>query len=68
MPVHRLREYLRSLLTGRQEAKEIRAFGVEAAFRHRHEVTTATFLDAPGTRSVGASGTRSPWSSWTPSR
>ncbi|CCG01344.1 ABC transporter ATP-binding protein [Blastococcus saxobsidens] len=44
MPIYRRRTYLRRVLTGRQEAKEVRAFGVEAALRHRHEQASAQFL------------------------
>ena len=46
MPTFRAREYLRGVLTGRDEAKEIRAFGAESALRDRHDVRTHHFLRA----------------------
>ena len=36
-PEFRAREYLREVLTGRDEAKEVRAFGAETALRRRHD-------------------------------
>jgi ATP-binding cassette, subfamily B, bacterial len=36
-PIARGREYLRRVLTGRDEAKEVRAFGSESALRSRHD-------------------------------
>ncbi len=35
-PLYRARQYLRDLLTGRDEAKEIRVFGAQRALRNRH--------------------------------
>ncbi len=43
-PVYRRRNYLRQLLTGRLEAKEVRAFGVASALAHRHEDASREFL------------------------
>jgi ATP-binding cassette, subfamily B, bacterial len=36
-PICRGRDYLRDVLTGRDEAKEVRAFGAEGALRSRHD-------------------------------
>lgn len=46
MPTFRAREYLRGVLTGREEAKEIRAFGAETPLRGRHDGRAADFLGA----------------------
>lgn len=43
-PVHRARDYLRTVLTGRDEAKEIRAFGAENALRARHDDRSQSYL------------------------
>ena len=45
-PLFRAREYLRGVLTGRDEAKEIRAFGAESALRRRHDDRSAEFIAA----------------------
>lgn len=45
-PVYRAREYLRTVLTGRDEAKEVRAFGAESALRARHDDRSQSFLSA----------------------
>lgn len=45
-PVYRARDYLRKVLTGRDEAKEIRAFGAEDALRSRHDDRSQRFLSA----------------------
>jgi ATP-binding cassette subfamily B protein len=45
-PIYRAREYLRGVLTGRDEAKEVRAFGMESALRRRHDERSATFLES----------------------
>lgn len=44
--VNRAREYLRAVLTGRDEAKEVRAFGAEGALRARHDDRSARLLSA----------------------
>ena len=46
VPVFRRRKYLRRLLTGREEAKEVRAFGIEPALRNRHEATSSQYVSA----------------------
>ena len=43
-PIFRARDYLRTVLTGRDEAKEVRAFGAERALRARHEDRSDEFL------------------------
>ncbi len=45
-PVYRAREYLRTVLTGRNEAKEIRAFGAGNALRARHDDRSQSYLAA----------------------
>lgn len=45
-PLFRAREYLRGVLTGRDEAKEIRAFGTESALRQRQDDRSAEFITA----------------------
>ncbi|MGH3823306.1 MAG: ATP-binding cassette domain-containing protein, partial [Pseudonocardiaceae bacterium] len=45
-PVYRAREYLRAVLTGRDEAKEVRAFGAESALRSRHDDRSQSVLSA----------------------
>ena len=43
-PTLRIRDYLRSVLAGREAAKEVRAFGTERALRARHDVASARLL------------------------
>ena len=43
-PTIRMREYLRTLLAGRDPAKELRAFGAERAIRARHDAATQRLL------------------------
>ncbi len=43
-PIYRAREYLRKVLTGRDEAKEVRAFGAENALRSRHDDRVGGYL------------------------
>lgn len=43
-PTARVREYLRTVLTGREAAKEVRAFGAEQAVRSRHDVASRRLL------------------------
>jgi ATP-binding cassette subfamily B protein len=45
-PTMRRRAYLRELLTSRDAAKEVRAFGTESALRRRHDVADTRFLAA----------------------
>ncbi len=45
-PVARIRAYLRTLLFGRDAAKEVRAYGAERALRARHEAANTTYLAA----------------------
>jgi ATP-binding cassette subfamily B protein len=45
MPAYRARQYLRDVLSGRAEAKEIRVFGAERALRARHEQRRERFDD-----------------------
>lgn len=45
-PIYRAREYLRTVLTGRDEAKEVRAFGAECALRSRHDDRSREYLGA----------------------
>ena len=45
-PVYRAREYLRTALTGRDEAKEVRAFGAENALRARHDDRSQSYLSS----------------------
>jgi ATP-binding cassette, subfamily B, bacterial len=45
-PIFRAREYLREVLTGRNEAKEVRAFGAESALRRRHDERSAGVLES----------------------
>lgn len=42
-PVYRKRGYLRVVLTGRDEAKEIRVFAAAAALRRRHDAQSADY-------------------------
>jgi ATP-binding cassette subfamily B protein len=44
-PVYRARQYLRQTLTGRDEAKEVRAFGAEPALRARHDRRRVEYTD-----------------------
>ena len=44
-PTARVRDYLRTLLTGREAAKEVRAFSAEPALRTRHDVASRRVLD-----------------------
>lgn len=48
VPLYRAREYMRQVLTGRDEAKEVRAFGSEDALRARHDQRSAHFLTLLG--------------------
>jgi len=43
-PIFRARDYLRAVLTGRNEAKEVRAFGAERVLRARHDDRSDEFL------------------------
>lgn len=43
-PTMRVRDYLRTVLTGRDAAKEVRAFGAERALRERHDVASQRLL------------------------
>jgi ATP-binding cassette subfamily B protein len=43
-PTFRARQYLRAVLTGRDEAKEVRAFGAEGALRSRHDDRSEEYL------------------------
>jgi ATP-binding cassette subfamily B protein len=43
-PTMRVRDYLRTVLTGREAAKEVRAFGAERALRERHNVASRRML------------------------
>ena len=43
-PTMRVRGYLRTVLTGREAAKEVRAFGAERALRERHDVASRRLL------------------------
>lgn len=43
-PTYRARDYLRITLTGRDEAKEVRAFGAERALRTRHDARSGIYL------------------------
>jgi len=43
-PIFRVRQYLRTVLTGRDEAKEVRAFGAENALRSRHDGRSERYL------------------------
>jgi ATP-binding cassette subfamily B protein len=45
-PAYRARDYLRTVLTGRDEAKEVRAFGAENALRTRHDDRALGVLSA----------------------
>lgn len=45
-PIYRAREYLRTVLTGRDEAKEVRAFGAENALRARHDDRSQSYLSS----------------------
>jgi ATP-binding cassette subfamily B protein len=44
MPVFRIREYLRSVLAGRNEAKEVRAFGSQDVLRRWHDERSTELL------------------------
>lgn len=44
MPLFRGRDYLRLVLTGRDEAKEVRAFGAAGVLRDRHDERSGLFL------------------------
>lgn len=43
-PTARVRDYLRTVLSGREAAKEVRAFGAERALRARHDVASRRLL------------------------
>jgi ATP-binding cassette subfamily B protein len=43
-PTMRIRDYLRTVLTGRDAAKEVRAFGAERALRERHDAASRRLL------------------------
>lgn len=43
-PTVRIREYLRTVLAGRDAAKEVRAFGAEKALRTRHDIASRRLL------------------------
>lgn len=43
---YRLRDYLRQVLTGRDEAKEVRAFGAAPALRERHDSQSDEYIRA----------------------
>jgi ATP-binding cassette subfamily B protein len=43
-PTMQVRDYLRTVLTGRDAAKEVRAFGAERALRTRHDVASRRML------------------------
>lgn len=43
MPLYRTRQYLRDVLSGRDEAKEVRVFGASGALRSRHQVRRQAF-------------------------
>lgn len=45
-PTYRARDYLRRVLTGRDEAKEVRAFGTERTLRARHDTHSAGYVTA----------------------
>jgi ATP-binding cassette subfamily B protein len=46
VPAYRRREYLRRVLTGRNEAKEVRAFDAHAALKRRHDAASDELLSA----------------------
>ena len=43
-PAVRVREYLRTVLAGREAAKEVRAFGADQALRARHDAASDQYL------------------------
>ena len=43
-PAARVREYLRTVLVGREAAKEVRAFGADQALRARHDAASDQYL------------------------